>query len=193
MALNDKVAQQIMGEIDTLTKQIDKQIALLASTSHEFSNAASLIKVNSTDAVKNAKEAVRLAQIEGAARAEACMTTAAAKALNSVASAVAIKSAAKWVIGGVILSGLLTISAGWIGYTKGNEAGKTDGYARSKNEVAAASWANTEEGLLARQLAEAGSITALATCDEKLGWKLEKKFCYPLATEKGTYGWKILK
>jgi hypothetical protein len=144
-------------------------------------------------AVNNARESSRLAQIESAAKFQVELSGAVAKTLNQVASAVAIKSAAKWVVAGVILSGLLTVSTGWISYAKGREAGKAEGYSRSKNEVAAASWANSEEGLLARQLAEAGSISVLATCDEKLGWKLEKNICYPLATAAGTYGWKIHK
>lgn len=52
MSLNDKVAQQIMGEIDTITKRIDGLVALLANTSRETNNASTSI----SNAVQTARE-----------------------------------------------------------------------------------------------------------------------------------------
>ena len=193
MSLSDEVASHVLGELHSLTKNIDAQGKQLSTTASFLQQFSEQIKKNSEDAVRNARESSRLAQIESAARFQIELSGAVAKTLNQVAGAVAVKSAVKWIVAGALISGVLVIAAGWIGYIKGNEAGKAYGYAQSKNEIAAASWANTEEGRLARQLTEAGSITALATCDEKRGWKLDKSICYPLATGAGTFGWKIHK
>lgn len=186
MTLNDNVAQQIMGELDTLTKQIDEQGKRLTKVAADVNNAADQIKVNSDIAVKNASESSRQVQIETAARFQIELSRAVVKTLNEVAGAVATKAAMRWVIAGLLIAGVLTVVAGAVGYSKGQDTGMAE-------SLAAAAWANTPEGRLAFQLAEAGSITALATCDEKRGWKLEKNICHPVSTPAGIYGWRIKK
>lgn len=56
-----------------------------------------------------------------------------------------------WVAGGAIIA-LLVLLAAALGYWQGSSVGQAQGYADAHDEVAAASWANTSGGKLARQL-----------------------------------------
>lgn len=181
MALSDEVASRVLGELHQLTKHIDEQVVQISSVSLVVKQSAEAIKKNSEDAVKNAKESSRQAQLESAAHVQIVLAEAVKKTLNTVAGAVAVKSAVKWAIGGILLAGALAVSAGWVGYIKGKDVG-------AKTE-----WANTPEGHLAHDLADAGSLEALATCDERRGWKLENNICHPQMTPAGIYGWRIKK
>lgn len=193
MALNDKVAQAIMGEIDTITKQIDEQSKRVAEAAECVTQAAAHIKKNSEDSVKNAKDAAHQAQIECAAHFQVELSGVVAKTLNEVAGAIATQTEMRWVITGGVIAGVLTVVACAVGYSIGKDTGAKEGYVRARDEVAAVAWANTPEGRQAYQLAEAGSIRALATCDADRGWKLQKNLCVPLATKEGTYGWLVKK
>ena len=163
MSLSDEVAARIMGEIHTLTTRIDEQQILVIKSADVISDAADSMKRNSELAVKNAK----------------------------AAGAIATKSAVHWIIFGVVLAGLLSVSSGWIGYSKGKDAGSSFGYVQARNEIAAAAWANTPEGKLAYQLAKAGSLEYLVHCSRP-GWKKDGNVCFGYAPKnEGTYGWFI--
>ena len=191
MALTDEVAARMLGEIYTITTRIDDQNKLIIRTADDLKSAADLINRNSVLAVNNAQVAVKLAQEESLAIFEQDMFRAAAKALNHVAGAVATKSAARWVVGGVALAGILAIFSGWVGYSQGKDAGISFGYAQASNEIAAAAWANTPDGRLAYQLAKTGSLEYLAHCSRP-GWKKEGNICYAYAPETGgIYGWYV--
>jgi hypothetical protein len=191
--LSDEVASKVLGELHTLTKHLDEQRKQVIVTSGVVNQAADKIKQNAADAVSKAREAVYQAQLEYAVHFEKNMANVAANTLNKVAMAIAIRAATKWVLAGVVITVFLTFVSGAVGYHKGKGVGKADGYSRARDEVAAASWANTLNGKLAYQLSEAGSIEALATCDEKRGWILEKNICHPHAMPEGIYGWRIRK
>src|SRR3546814_7166511 len=53
---------------------------------------------------------------------------------------------------------LVPVALGY-GYHLGNGAGEASGYARARDEVAAASWANTVNGKLARRIDQASEQT----------------------------------
>ena len=76
-------------------------------------------------------------------------------------------------------------------FDKGYTEGKAQGYSDAVEAKAAASWANTQEGKLAYQLAKAGSIKLLAECSGK-GWQKNEKerscFGYGLGGNGGA-GW----
>src|SRR3546814_6431765 len=55
---------------------------------------------------------------------------------------------------------LVPVALGY-GYHLGNGAGEASGYARARDEVAAASWANSVNGKLARQLDQASTMTKI--------------------------------
>ena len=90
---------------------------------------------------------------------------------------------------------LVPLSLGY-GYYLGNGAGVAEAYARSRDEVAAANWANTPNGKLARQLDQASTMTIpdIAGCPKDNGWHSEKRqgFRYCFATNanaKSITGW----
>lgn len=91
---------------------------------------------------------------------------------------------------------LLVPAAFGVGTYIGNGTGNDSGYARARDEVAAASWANTANGKLARQLDQANQVTIpdMATCPKDNGWHSEKRdgrrYCFPTNTDrKGITGW----
>lgn len=76
MSLNDRVAQQIMGEIDSITKQIDGQVELLAATTRETRKSAALIR-----------EAVHIAQLEAIATTEKLIAATATQEMQKAGDA----------------------------------------------------------------------------------------------------------
>jgi hypothetical protein len=82
------------------------------------------------------------------------------------------------------------------GYHLGNGAGEASSYARARDEVTAASWANTPNGKLARRIDQASeqTIPAIAACPKDHGWHSEKanghRYCYGTSsTAKMISGW----
>lgn len=98
-----------------------------------------------------------------------------------------------------ILAVAVLIPAGFIyGYHLGENTGTAASYARSRDEVAAASWANTPNGKIARQIDQASQQTLpdIANCPEENGWETIKQhgrvYCYGSgAKAKKTTGWII--
>ncbi|MDH6186967.1 hypothetical protein [Polaromonas sp. CG_23.6] len=104
----------------------------------------------------------------------------------------------KW-IGAVVLGVALAFAGtAWLthtsGYSSGFETGKAAGYQAAADEKAMAAWANTDQGRLAYELAQAGSVEKLAHCNGK-GWELEKGTCYPYPVVEDkksmVYGWPV--
>jgi hypothetical protein len=81
-----------------------------------------------------------------------------------------------WRNGALAVFALLVPVALGCGYHLGNEAGDASGYARSRDEVAAASWANTPNGKIARALDQAdhSTLPMIAECSGK-GWTKDKR------------------
>ena len=95
------------------------------------------------------------------------------------------------------LVAILTAGVGYGAHQIGWQDGMQYGVGRIltgfPDQDAGASWTNTPDGKLAYQLYRAGSIHALATCDQP-GWKVEPKndglLCVPNAMKDGSlYGW----
>ncbi|CDS47905.1 hypothetical protein [Polaromonas sp. CG9_12] len=114
-----------------------------------------------------------------------------AKALHQV-------DQAKW-IGAVVLGVALAFAGtAWLthtsGYSSGFETGKAAGYQAATDEKAMAAWANTDQGRLAYELAQAGNLEMLAHCNGQ-GWNLSKGIClpYPYQDGKGNSvtGWHV--
>lgn len=105
---------------------------------------------------------------------------------------------AKW-MGAVALGlALLLTALGWLthatGYSSGFATGRAAGYQAAVEEKAMAAWANTEQGRLAYELAQAGDLPMLARCNAP-GWVLAKGSCYPHAHKEGkdmmVQGWSV--
>jgi hypothetical protein len=84
---------------------------------------------------------------------------------------------------------LVPVALGY-GYHLGNGAGEASGYARARDEVAAASWANTVNGKLARQLDQTSTSTIplIANCSGK-GWSKTKQDGQRVCYAAPTTGW----
>ena len=114
-----------------------------------------------------------------------------AKALHQV-------NQAKWIGAVVLVVALAFTATAWLthtsGYSSGFETGKAAGYKAAADEKAMAAWANTDQGRLAYELAQAGNLEMLAHCNGK-GWELEKGICYPSPVvedkKRMTYGWLV--
>lgn len=120
------------------------------------------------------------------------------KAIEKAAGEVADVDKVKWIGGVAVIVVLALTLSGWFthatGYQSGFDGGKAEGYRQAADEKAAAAWANTLQGKLAYQLAQAGSLESLAHCNGK-GWKLSKGTCVPLPVAEGAdrmvYGWRV--
>ncbi len=102
----------------------------------------------------------------------------------------------RWWNGALAVFALLVPFSLGYGYHLGNGAGEASGYARARDEVAAASWANTANGKLARRIDQASeqTIPAIGTCPKDHGWKREKRdgayWCFGANPDRKTYnGW----
>jgi hypothetical protein len=191
MSLSDEIAAKVLGEIYTLTKRIDEQQAKVITIADVVKEAADLIRTNSELSVNNARVATELAQLDSLAHFNKDMSTAVATTLNEVAGAVATKAAVKWIMGGVLLAGTFGVVAGVLGYNSGKDAGNAFGYAQARDEIAAATWANTPNGKMAYRLAKAGSLEYLLNCNRP-GWQKENGVCYVYPLKEGkTYGWHL--
>ena len=156
--------------------------------------AQTAANVAATGAAEQSKAAVN----EAIAKAILNLSPQVGKAIDKVAHEVAGVGKVKW-IGGVAMIAVLALTlSGWFvhatGYASGFDGGKAEGYKQAADEKAAAAWANTPQGMLAYQLAQAGSLEPLAHCNGK-GWKLSKGICSPQSVTEGedqmVYGWRV--
>lgn len=182
--LNDGIAAQIMGEIDVVTKRIDTTTNKVAEQIEQTQKATGqfIKEINKLTgaAVENTKHQVNLGLAEairnmGPQIGEALVDH--AKALNQV-------DRAKWIGGGVAVVAVVLSLVGWIGHASGFETGKVAGYKAAADEKAMVAWANTDQGRLAYELAQAGSLEMLANCGGR-GWKLVKGTCSPMPYTEG--------
>lgn len=133
------------------------------------------------------------------ARLEAALATAAdrqTRFLDQVTTAenarhsLAQRLAGTWVAGGAGIA-LLVLLAGSGGYWQGGRVGQAQGYADARNEIAAASWANTAGGKLARNLDQNNPtlFEKMVDCDGQT-WDKQRvngrKACLP---GPGSEGW----
>ena len=100
----------------------------------------------------------------------------------------------RWIACMIAVICVVLVGFGWWTHRIGVDSGLGLGYTQARDEIAAAAWANTPEGLVAYKLARAvggeANLLHLLKCDNP-GWKREKNICYPVATKDGTYGWRL--
>ena len=92
---------------------------------------------------------------------------------------------------------LVPVSFGLGGYFD-HQPAEAEGYARARDEVAAASWANTDNGKLARKIDQASQDTlpAIANCPTDHGWERQKRqgvrYCFGANHDTKPYdGWPL--
>ena len=146
-------------------------------------------------AIENVKEASAIAIRESTEKAKAELSKAVADTATKIARDTATAKKAAWGAGLVVTVILSLLIAGGAGYYAGYRLGTVHGYEQSRDERAAANWANTPEGREAYQLAQAriGNIENLARCSSP-GWEVrttnDARICFPLPSADGKLnGW----
>ncbi|TDK61218.1 hypothetical protein [Sapientia aquatica] len=185
--LSDLVAQEIMGEINELVKRIEFTSEKIPQT-EKLQDAVNCV-------LQDFRTTASIMVLGETARMKAELTQCAVDVALAAAQDISRIHKAKWISGSITLTFLSFSIFGWIMEQRGHERGLSEGhekgYLESKDEKAAANWANTAEGKVAFGLAQAGSIRRLAACDGE-GWTIKNDSCIPKPTAKNVvYGWKI--
>lgn len=79
----------------------------------------------------------------------------------------------QWAICAAIGAATAILAGVFSGYMVGEDAGAAKGYAKARDEIAAASWANTDNGAFARQLDREGSLQQIRDCSGQQ-WRIQK-------------------
>jgi hypothetical protein len=145
-----------------------------------------------TDVAMDRARSMADATMEAAAAdAQAKMAGAVAKIANDVAKSVAGKQKARWVSIAVIVIAFALGGVGSLGWVLGYRGGRLAGYQHDLDIKAAASWANTEQGIEAYESSRSGYLDILLKCNRP-GWEIKGGYCLPKADRTGgIYGWKI--
>lgn len=96
----------------------------------------------------------------------------------------------------LIALGVLAVASGggfYAGYATAWAKGQAEGYASSRSEAAAASWANTPAGRRGYLLDQTGSLDMVTACSGR-GWNIEtqngRRVCFPAKDSQGRMaGW----
>jgi hypothetical protein len=194
MALTDVVAAQVLGEIDTLTRRIDKQVDHLSNIEPSLKKELDRISLITQEVAEKTRATANSVMLKTVHEAHLKLATAIEKTSIEVANSVAKKDASRWISIAATASFVTLTLVCFFAFDAGKSVGLQAGYAKSVDEKIAAAWANTEEGKEARKLASFGSIEHLAKCDRP-GWLIEKredgKLCSPQQYKDGLYGWRI--
>lgn len=126
---------------------------------------------------------------------QASLIESVSKAAQMVAKDVGVKQKWQWIFGAMIVTGILTGASAWYFHKMGRQDGYGRGYGIghqvAMNEIAAAAWANTQEGKLAYQLATNARISDFVNCSGN-GWQVKNAICYPFASADGKVtGWRL--
>lgn len=115
------------------------------------------------------------------------VSTASQKVARDVASA----SRWRWMLSAAVGLALTFIFIGYSAFNAGETAGRQAGLMEARDEKAAAAWANTPQGKVAKVLIESPTLEALRNCSRP-GWYIKKGVCYVGATPSGdVYGWQL--
>jgi hypothetical protein len=118
------------------------------------------------------------------------VTDAAVTAAWDVVRKVETRKRLKWFAITTATCVLCLTGLAWFMHAKGIHAGYGLGYRAARDEKAAASWAASPEGMVAYELARAGSVRDLARCSRP-GWFVRDGICYPARAADGLHGWRI--
>jgi hypothetical protein len=123
--------------------------------------------------------------------AKADLASAVAEAAHKVAKEVAGASMLKWACGSFLVATLCLGGMWWWGHKGGLQEGIGIGYQQAKDQVAAASWANTYQGRMALRMSQTGALEKVIRCNQP-GWIAEDGVCYVRPAKDGnTYGWPL--
>ncbi|NGZ87525.1 DUF6753 family protein [Duganella aceris] len=172
-------------------------LILMALQYHQtmYARFPELIKQAAVETLRQFQQTAEGTLTSAKESAKAELAKAVSTAARDVARLTAARQAATWIAACLLGCSVTLGTFGWyihrMAYEAGYDKGYGEAYADTKDDKAAAAWANTPQGKAAYHLALAGSIDRLARCDQP-GWKTEHGICYVYPTPLGKiYGWKI--
>jgi hypothetical protein len=171
-------AMMLMGLVETLLKEIPKQVEAAATVS--------------TDRVRETADRVIEASV---AEAQAKLADSVASVAQKVANDVAGK--AKWQATAIAMTVIAALIGGfsYTAYGIGFNVGHVEALTELKNAEVAAAWANTEEGRSAKRLAAVTSISSFIECKFEgyriTGAKDGRKGCFPDKDAPRYQGWHV--
>jgi hypothetical protein len=192
-----KSFENVHDEIEYFSKKIN-EVSEEALTKHIATTSNTLIVLDEEVEKKLQHIAERTSAIaEQAAKmavenTQSTLIQSAIHSFHDTASKVISKQRMQWLTGCLIAT--LIALGGFAGlihhlaYTAGEAYGYSKGYEESKDEKAAASWANTPDGQLAFKFARNGALPTLIHCTGK-GWRIQNGYCYVTQDKGHTQGW----
>lgn len=191
--------QAIAHSLDIPSNDAMMPILIMLDTYYgAFSALPEKAQLAANAAAKNAADQSTLAVNTAVAQAVMNLGPQVGSAISKVAKDINQVDKVKWMGGMAVLVALAFTALGWFthatGYASGFETGQAAGYKAAANEKAAQAWANTEQGRLAYELAQAGDLEMLARCNGR-AWSLSKGICLPQPYQEGkdnmVQGWSV--
>lgn len=202
MSLSDRVASQIMGEIDAITKRIDGQVELLVATNKSAALISETLQKTQRDSIATAEKLIaasaeREMQKAGEATIAALAESVAATARTLAGDAAttekanAISFATKWVLVGVITLSSVSFGLGYgvrmvaddasleaarIKVAEANaaaDAAEKEAQSRIDEYKQSMGWLGTKEGQTAKKFFAHPSGMAAATCSSPV-WEVQQ-------------------
>jgi hypothetical protein len=156
-----------------------------------YSNMPRHIKEAVQAAVGETKEATQRVAATAAQLAHSDLIEHLGEAVNQVAADAARKQQWRALAIGIGAAAITILVTGVLSFSQGKEAGFGAAIKVTRNEAAAAAWANTPEGQLAYRLALVGSLQQVARCSAS-GWKVNNGACLPYSDANGSlHGWAL--
>ena len=146
-----------------------------------------------TDTLATLKITADAAMKAAAEAAKADLAKTVATAASEVAHDVVGIEKLQWLVTAIavfIIFLATNLGAVWYADNMGYKSGYASAYEDTRDEKAAAAWANTPQGRLAYRLAQGGDLDNLANCN-KPGWYIQKNRCIPGVVRGGVFGWNL--
>lgn len=180
------------------TTSTDAFLCVLVALDHYENLYATIpikIKKSLDETLKGLQCAIDMQARESVDAVQTSLIESVSKAAHEVAKDMGVKQKWQWICGTVIAMCLTTGTLAWYFHTIGRQDGYGLGYAIghqvARDEIAAAAWANTQEGKLAYQLATNARISDFVNCSGN-GWQVKNAICYPFASADGKVtGWRL--
>ncbi len=194
----DQERQHLMRERDALgVKDNDALWRLLVVLGHYETSYAEIptrIAKLTSEVTANIRAAAEAELKAAAARTRAELAKSVAQTALEIANRRAGVNRLQWIASCAFVLGVFFLTIGTWSYLAGDKRGEASGYARAlaetRDEKAAAAWANTPEGQTAFELAKAGSLRELAACSGR-GWIVRDHACVPRCERGSVGGWSI--
>jgi hypothetical protein len=194
----DKERQNLMRERDALgVKDNDALWRLLVVLGHYetlYAEIPTRIAKVASDVTANVKAAAEAELKAAAARTRAELAKSVAETALEIANRRASVNHLQWITSCAFVLGVMFLSIGTWSYLAGTKRGDASGYDRAlsvtRDEKAAAAWANTPEGQLGYGLAKVGSLREVATCSGKI-FVRKGDTCIVRIGRDAAVGWKV--